>query len=155
MAFVSFLEPDSPTATSAASPPCQGPLSQLPPLGKGEPTGLAPIRPSTYSPAWEWGKGDAGCGNNPKISWPPSRGWGSAPQDCRCSAGSPSPWPPAWLLCEPPPAQKGLGCGVLHLSPFPSSTSRLGWGEKSRFREDSVGAHGGWGGGGGIGRAHV
>lgn len=110
-----------------------GPSLPVAQLGKWEPTGLAPIRPSTYSTAWEWGKGDVEI--TPKYPGP-LRGAGALlPR----TVAVPPTAPPRGLQ----PAQKGLGCGVLHLSPFPSSTCRLGWGEKRRFREDSVGAHGG------------
>lgn len=115
-----------------------GPSLPVAQLGKWEPTGLAPIRPSTYSTAWEWGKGDVEI--TPKYPGP-LRGAGALlPR----TVAVPPTAPPRGLQ----PAQKGLGCGVLHLSPFPSSTCRLGWGKTTDFGKTLWVLTGGVGGGG-------
>lgn len=88
-------ETDSPTSvTSTGSDTLShwGPLSQFLPLGKQEPTGLAPIRPSTY--IQEYGRGERGMGRGaPKQKGPIQPCLGAKSRRCGCSihGGHPPP----------------------------------------------------------------
>lgn len=135
--FCLFLDLDSPAAiTSAASPPCQGPFSQLPLLGKRELAALALSGPALKALPGNGERGMRDVEIAPKYP-------GSAPQDC--SADIPSPCSPAWFSVSPPCTKAFGGCCVAPF-PFPFIHFQDLVGEKRRFWENSVGAQGRKGG---------
>lgn len=118
MAFVSFWSWILPL------PP---PVQQVHPVRdlfqrKWEPSGLAPIRPSTSTLPGNRGRGMGDVEIAPKYPGPALWGVGFAPQDC--SADSPSPWLPACFSVSPPLHKRVLGvlCYTFPLSlrPLPA-----------------------------------